>query len=81
MLSFISHHTPEKKSQTKNTLGNCIARTLRPCPQKRCTNRLVDAYQRPDSTVLISVRTYLSRDAAKPYIAMMAQIRRRILTF
>ena len=61
-LSSFSIRLTRKKKHKK--IGNCIARTLR--PQKKYINRLVDAYQRPDSTVLISVRTYLSRDAAKP---------------
>ena len=56
MLSFISQHTPDAKKQNNNNnsnnnkkkkkkkkkLGNCIARALRPYPQKRCINRLVD---------------------------------------
>ena len=60
-LSSVSIRLTLKKKTKQKKLGN-IARTLRPCPQKRCIDRLVGA----DSTVLISIRTYLSRDAAKP---------------
>ena len=59
-----------EKKTTANTnktkLGKCIARPLSLVLRKKCINRLVDANQRPGATVLISVRTYLGRDAAKP---------------
>ena len=67
MLSFISQHTPDaKEKQTKQNQEIVKHARLRPCLQKRRINRLVDAYQMSDSTVLIPERTYFSRDAAKP---------------
>ena len=45
---------------------------LKTLSSKRCINGLVDAYQRPGSTIL-SVRTYLSRDC-KTYTTVMAQM-------